>query len=212
MPGAPNKPPESPPAPPPAPTSLESPAQHVLRRLAPSRIALRLPIWKGNPSPELAQPFTEAERLYAAGDAAGADGCLDRLAIRFAEPRWPSLPEPFRQLRVPIPAPQPPHWDPEHGLATAEKEARRLKRYAELQLALARASLEFESQQGTPVDDLRAHLKEAEAHAARQELDRSFWGPMDELWEALRARVPMPRTPPRSPPPPPAPEAEGAGA
>ncbi|MGA8536079.1 MAG: hypothetical protein WB789_01645, partial [Thermoplasmata archaeon] len=93
----------------------ETPERRALRRLAPSRVALRLDQWKGAPSPDLLTPFEKAEAAYTAGDYTAALQALDQLSIRFAEPRWPTLPEPFRRLRVPIPAPMPPHWDPEHG-------------------------------------------------------------------------------------------------
>jgi len=205
MPGAPNKPPETAPAPAPA----ETPQQRALRRLAPSRVALRLPLWRGAPNPDVLQPYLDAERLYEAGDAEGANGALDRLAIRFAEPRWPSLPEPFRQLRVAIPAPQPPHWDPDHGLPPSEKEARRLRRYAETQLALAGGALEAEAARGTDVAPLAPLLERAKSALAAGELGPPLWEPIDGIWSGLRVRVPIPA--PAGAPRPPAP-AEDAGA
>jgi hypothetical protein len=208
MPGAPNKPPET--AAPPPPPPSESPAERATRRLAPGRVALRLPIWKGAPSRELTQPLEEAEAKLSAGDLEGANSALDRLATRFAEPRWPSLPEPFRALRVSVPVPQPPSWDPEHALSAAEKEGRRFRRYAESQLGLARASVAAEAARGTPVDDLSPSVTEAEAALARGEVGPSFWGPIDRIWGALRERVPMPAAgPPKAAAPGPA-EAVGA--
>ena len=204
MPGAPNKPPETAPPPAPAgPVALETPEEHALRRLAPSRVALRLPIWKGAPSSDLLAPFAEAEEKFAQGDAKGSDGALDRLAIRFAEPRWPSLPEPFRGLRVPIPAPQPPHWDPEHALQAAEREARRFRRYAETQLALARATVAAETGQADgAIDALKSRLDAAAASLAANGPGPEFWGPVDELWRTVRARLPAPSPAAPRPPPP----------
>jgi hypothetical protein len=188
MPGGPNKPPDV--APPPAPPVTETPEQRALRRLAPSRVALRLPLWRGAPSSELVDPYLDAEARFGRGDLAGADGALDRLSIRFAEPRWPSLPAPFKELRVPIPNPQPPHWDPDHGLPAAEKEARRMQRYAATQLALARASVEEEAARGTAVDDLRPLVEAAALEAPGA--GPAFWKGIDQVWSALRERVPVP--------------------
>jgi hypothetical protein len=201
MPGRPNKPPEieAPPAPPPSAT--ESPKQKALRRLVPSRIALTLPIWKGAPSRDLLDPLTEAERLFDAGDLAGAESALDRLAIRFHEPRWPTLPAPFKDLRVAIPFPQPPQWDPDHAAAPAEREAHRLEKYASLQLALARGALGAVQAKGTDVADLRPALARAETALAADDRGPAFWEPIDELWLGLRARVPAPTSPVRAPAP-----------
>jgi hypothetical protein len=209
MPGAPNKPPESAPV---APPPSETPEQGALRRLAPSRVALRLPIWKGAPSPDLLRPYSEADALFHAGDLPGAGAALDRLAVRFAEPRWPSLPDPFRQLRVPTPAPQPPHWDPDHALSPADRELARARRRAEAQVALARGSLDAEAARGTSVDDLRPLLEEADAARRTGALDASVWGPIDRIWRALLERVPAPAPAPRAGPPPPPAETEPAGA
>ncbi|MHB8351315.1 MAG: hypothetical protein ACYDFT_01270 [Thermoplasmata archaeon] len=204
MPGAPNKPPESA-APPTPPHPKEEVADRVLRRLAPSREALRLPSWRGTPSAELTGPLAEAERLFTAGDLAGAEGALDRLSVRFAEPRWPSLPEPFRGLRVSIPAPQPPQWDPDHALPPEAKEERRWQKYASQQLLLARGSLELEASLGTDVADLKPLLEAATAAHGAGELGDPFWSPLDRIWTSLRERVP----PPGAPAPPPVP-ASGA--
>ena len=205
MPGAPNKPPETspPPAPSAPPAALETPEEHALRRLAPSRVALRLPIWKGAPSTDLLNPFHEAEEKFVQGDAKGSSGALDRLAIRFAEPRWPSLPDPFRELRVPIPAPQPPHWNPDHGLEAAEREARRFRRYADTQLALARATLATEAGAAEgAIAALRPRLEAAAASLAAHGPGPEFWGPIDELWRTVREKLPLPTSGAPRPPPP----------
>lgn len=194
MPGAPNRPPETeaPPAPSPAEETAE---ERIVRRLAPSRVVLRLPIWRGAPAREVVEPLTGAEEHLARGDLVGAEHQLDQLAIRFAEPRWPSLPEPFRPLRVPIPSPQPPHWDPENALAPAEREAHRRVRYAHQQLALARASIEAESARGTELSDLAPALAAATAAAAGSDFGPAFWGPIDQIWRTIRTRVPLPGGP-----------------
>jgi hypothetical protein len=200
MPGAPNKPPESAPAPPPPPTATETPKQKVLRRLVPSRIALTLPIWKGAPSTDLLDPLVEAEKLYTSGDLGGAESALDRLAIRFHEPRWPSLPEPFRSLRVSIPFPQPPQWDPDHGATPAEKEGRRMKKYSESQLALAKGCLALvAAKDPNSVGELTSVLGRAERAFAAGDLGPLFWEPIDEIWLGLKDLVPVPTGPTRKP-------------
>lgn len=202
MPGAPNRPPEAAAAPAPPPTDL--PQRRVLRRLAPSRVALSLDQWKGAPSAELVTPLERAEAAYAAGDWREADSRLDALSVRFAEPRWTTLPEPFRQLRVSIPAPQPPQWDPEFTLTPEEKEARRAVRGLETQLALARASIEWAEKKGIEVTDLTAALARATEKQSAGAPPTEGLVDLDAIWEGLRARVPMPKAPAgRAPPPPP---------
>lgn len=207
MPGAPNRPPEAAHAPPPPAT--DSQAHHVLQRLVPSRIALLLDIWRGAPSAELVTPLEDAEAAYAHGDWREAESRLDALAIRFHEPRWPTLPDPFRELRVAIPAPQPPQWDPEFSLSPEEKQARRARRSLESQIALARASLEWAQKKGIDVSDLLEPLASATgqmaAGAPPEEVHRSI----DQVWETLHARIPLPKAPGRPAAPPPRPEPTG---
>jgi hypothetical protein len=190
MPGAPNRPPEAAPAPPAPP--VDQLERRVLRRLGPSRIALRLDLWKGAPSKDLVEPFAKAEALYAAGDHRGAESALDQLSVRLAEPRWPTIPEPFRQLRVRIPAPMPPHYDPEHALPAEEKELRRLRREAETQLALAQGSVAWAKAHGVTVEDLEARGQAAGATLAAAGPTGEFWASIDPIWTALRERVPSP--------------------
>jgi hypothetical protein len=211
MPGAPNRPPETTPAPPPAPPVPETPAQRALRRLAPSRVALLLDAWKGAPSAELTTPFDRAEAAFAAGDFPNALSALDLLSVRFAEPRWPTLPEPFRQLRVPIPAPMPPHWDPEHALPVPEKEARRARRAAEEQVALAEASVAWMSAHQIDTADLAPRIAEAKALLGTEGVVPALYERLDVVWDAVRARVPLPKTTAGRPAPPPAPAAAEAG-
>jgi len=189
MPGAPNRPPEvaAAPAPPPAP---EPPEVKLRRRLVPSHVALLQESWKGGVPAEVATPFDRAVAAYRAGDWPTTTSALDQLAIRFAEPRWPSLAEPFRRLRVPIPAPVPPHWDPDHGLAAAEKEARQARRVAEEQLALAEASVLWASAHGVGADDLAAALSGAREALAAPGVAPAFYGAVDRLWHALGDRLP----------------------
>ena len=194
MPGAPNRPPEKSPTEPPAPPLAESPSERTLRRLAPSRIALLLDIWKGTPSPELLVPFEKADTAYTAGDFENASGALDLLSVRFTEPRWPTLPEPFRRLRVPIPAPTPPHWDPEHGLPPTERESRRTRRTADDQLALAESSVAWASAHGIDTADLAGPVAEAKTILSTEGVSAVFYQRFDGIGKALRERTPFPRS------------------
>jgi hypothetical protein len=211
MPGAPNRPPETAPTAPPPPPVPESPAQRVLRRLAPARVALRLDVWKNAPSPDLLQPFEKAEAAYSAQDFPNAVSALDTLSVRFAEPRWPTMPEPFRGLRVPIPAPMPPHWDPEHALPAPEKDARRLRRAAEEQLKLADASVAWMAAHQLDVAGLVPHLEEAKTILAREGVVAGFYERIDAVWDAVRSRVPPPKAPSGRPTPAPEPAPAEAG-
>jgi len=201
MPGAPNRPPETTPPPPVAPPVAEPPGKKVLRRLAPSRVALLLDIWKGAPSPELLTPFSKAEAAYVAQDFPGAVNALDLLSVRFAEPRWPSLPEPFRRLRVPIPAPMPPHWNPDNALAPAEREAKRARDAAEDQLALAAGVVAWAGAHGVDVSDLAPRLDEARAILPTEGASGGFYERIDPIWDAVRERVPLPKPPAARPTP-----------
>lgn len=210
MPGAPNRPPEAAPPPPAPPEDVH--AREVLRRLAPARVALSLDLWKGAPSPELLTPFESAEAAFSQGDWREAESRLDALSVKLAEPRWPTLPEPFRQLRVSIPAPQPPQWDPEFSLTAEEKQTRRARRALDTQIALARASVDWAQQKGIEVSDLTSALSEASEQAPRATDLLEVYRRIDPVWEALRARVPAPSRPKPTgrptpaPPPSPAPE------
>ncbi len=210
MPGAPNRPPEVAEAPPPVAPVPEPPDRKVLRRLVPSHVALLLEIWKGAPSPELIGPFEKAEADFAAGDFGNATQALDRLSIRFAEPRWPSLPEPFKLLRVAIPAPMPPHWDPDHQLAAPEKEARRARREAETQLALARGCVAFGASHGIDTADLGPRVEAAAAALGPTGLPADFYVVLDGVWSDLRPRLPRPKSPAGRAAPPRAPEPDAA--
>jgi hypothetical protein len=194
MPGAPNRPPEKTPEAPPPPVVPEGPQQRALRRLAPSRVALLLDPWKGAPNPDLMAPFEKAEAAYRSGDYAGAVSALERLSVRFAEPRWPTLPEPFRLLRVPIPAPMPPHWDPEHALSPTEKEAHRARRVADEQLALATACVAWAAAHQVVTDDLARPIEEARTLLATEGVSAGFYERIDAVWNAVRERVPMPKS------------------
>lgn len=193
MPGAPNRPPEKTPAPAVAPSAPEPPEKKALRRLVPTHVTLLLDIWKESPSPDLTGPFRKAEEAFAGGDFATALQSLDVLSVRFAEPRWTTLPEPFRLLRVRIPAPVPPHWDPDHALSATEKEAKKARSTAEEQLALARGCLAWAAAHGVDATDLAPR---AEAAATRL-TDPSGLGPfyeeIDALWTGLHGRLPAPK-------------------
>ncbi|MGI0071370.1 MAG: hypothetical protein ACRECT_04795 [Thermoplasmata archaeon] len=194
MPGAPNRPPETAAAPPPVAPLTDPPEKKVLRRLAPARIALLLDPWKGAVSAELLTPFDKAEAAFSAGDYPNALSALDLLSVRFAEPRWPTLPEPFRFLRVPIPAPMPPHWDPDHALAPAEREAKRARRVAGEQLALAAGSVGWAGAHSLDVSDLTPRVEEARVILEREGPGDAFYERIDAVWEAVRARAPRPKT------------------
>jgi hypothetical protein len=195
MPGAPNRPPAKEPEVPAAPAVPETPERQSLRRLAPSRIALRLDQWKGAPNPDLVAPFDRAETAYQAGDYTLALQALDQLSIRFAEPRWPTLPEPFRRLRVAIPPPMPPHWDPEHGMAVPEKEARKARRFADDQLALARASVAWATAHGTDLSSFAPRVEEAATILETEGLVPGFYERLDALWLVVREQVAKPAAP-----------------
>jgi hypothetical protein len=201
MPGAPNRPPDtSAPAPPPPPVA-EPPEKKVLRRLAPSRVALLLDIWKGAPNADLTTPFTRAEAAYAAADYPNAVTALDMLSVRLAEPRWPTLPEPFRRLRVPIPAPMPPHWNPDNALAPPDREAKRARDVAQDQLALAAGCLAWAGAHAVDVTDLTPRLEEAKTIFPTEGPSTGFYERIDAIWEAVRQRLPLPKSPAGRPAP-----------
>ncbi|MCI4373661.1 MAG: hypothetical protein L3K02_08495 [Thermoplasmata archaeon] len=192
MPGAPNRPPPKDPEAPVVPAIPETPERLALRRLAPSRVALRLDQWKGAPNSDLLTPFDKAETAYIAGDYVAALQALDQLSIRFAEPRWPTLPEPFKRLQVRIPPPMPPHWDPEHGMAVPEKEMRRARRIADDQLALARASVGWANAHGTNLSSLAPRVEEAAALLESEGVVAGFYDRVDPVWLAVREQVQRP--------------------
>ncbi len=191
MPGAPNRPPEA--TPPPPPVVATSPERKVLRRLVPSHVALLLDTWKGPLSPDLVLPLEKAEAAYAASDFPTATTALDVLSVRLAEPRWPTIPEPFRLLRVPIPAPMPPSWDPEHALPAPEKEARRARKEAETQLALAAGCVAWATGHGVAAEDLAPRLDIARTALDADGVPPPFHEAIDALWTALRPRLPRPK-------------------
>ena len=191
MPGAPNRPPEID-TPPSVAVPTDVAGRHVLRRLVPARVALHLDVWKGAPHADLMTPFERAESLFAQKDYPGAEGALDQLSVRFAEPRWPTMPLPFRDLRAVIVAPQPPQWDPEYALAPPEREQRHAHREAERQLALARGSVDWANGHGIPCSELSESIAAAETVFRQGELASAFWDPMDHVWAQLHDRVPMP--------------------
>jgi hypothetical protein len=201
MPGAPNRPPEKTEEAPPAIAPVPTPPERLaLRRLVPSHVALLLDSWKGGPAAEVTGPFEKAEAAYRAADYSGAISALDLLSIRFAEPRWTSLPAPFRELRVPIPAPMPPHWNPENALPPAEKEAARARRTAEQQLALAEACVAWAQAHAVAVDDLPPLLAEAKLSLAAGGVPPEFYERIDALWTGLVGRLPRPKRAAGAPP------------
>lgn len=196
MPGAPNKPPDSASAPA---SPVPAGAGPLLRRLVPSRIALRLDSWRQPLSPELVDPYLAAEAALARGEVEIASSYLDQLAIRFAEPRWPSLPAGFRSLAVKVIRPQPPHWDPEHKLTPEEKEVRRKQRELATHHELLGAALELETRKGTATADLAPELEAARAASGSADAV-AFWLAADRIWGTLRERVPLPAATTKAPP------------
>jgi hypothetical protein len=192
MPGAPNKPPpiDVPPAPvvPPAGDKL----QHAVRRLAPDRLVLRLPIWRGAPSSDLVKPLERVAVTLSAGEFPDAEKALDQFSVRLAEPRWPTIPEPWIRLRTAIPAPQPPHWDPDFKLTPADREAKKAREWAQTQLLLAKAALELAPTLGVDLSDVQSCVAEGQAAFDREGASTEFWVLIDRLWEAVQARVPLP--------------------
>lgn len=205
MPGAPNRPPERATDAPVVPVLPEPPEKKALRRLVPSRVTLLLDLWKAAPSPDLMGPYDRAEAAYDAQDYPTALQALDLLSVRFHEPRWPSLPEPFRRLRVSIPAPQPPSWNPENALSSAEREALRARRDAEDQVQLALGSLGWAEAHGVDVGAWKARVEEAARLLASEGLVPAFYERVDPVWEGLRSRLPRPKgtasRPAAAPPP-----------
>ena len=193
MPGAPNRPPEQKEPAAPLPPVAEPPDRGVLRRLVPCHVALLQDSWKGAPSPEVVGPFEKAEAAFRSGDLAAAQSALDLLAIRFAEPRWPTLPAPFRDLRVSIPFPVPPQWDPDHALAPADRDARKARRRAEEQLTLAEASVAWAGTHGVRTDDLARHVQSARGALAAGSVPPEFYPAIDALWTELGPRLPRPK-------------------
>ena len=210
MPGPPNRPPEKSPPPPSLAPIPETPEKKALRRLVPTRVALLLDTWKGGPSPELTGPFAKAEAAFASGDFAAATASLDLLSVRFAEPRWTTLPEPFRLLRVPISAPVPPHWDPDHALPAAEKDAKKARKSAEEQLALAKGCLAWASAHGVTATDLAPRVEAATARLADPKDLAPFYEEIDAFWSGLHGRLPAPKMGAAAPAPAAAPDPEEA--
>lgn len=182
----------------------------MLRRLVPMHVTLLLDVWKGAPSPDLTGPFEKAEAAFAAGDFAAATTALDLLSVRLAEPRWPTTPEPFRLLRVPIKAPVPPHWDPDHALSAGDKDSKKQRTTAEDQLALARGAVAWAAAHGVDASDLGSVVEGASAHLAEPADLRSFYEGIDGLWASLRGRLPRPKNAAVRAAPPAAAEAEEA--
>jgi hypothetical protein len=194
MPGAPNRPPEAASAAPAPPAAAADPPElKLLRRLVPSHVALLQDLWKGAVPPEVLAPFDRADAAFRAGEFPAAATALDQLSIRFAEPRWPSLPDPFRRLRVPIVAPTPPQWNPDHALPAAEKEARAARRVADDQVALLDACVAWASAHGVATTDLAEAATAAHGALRGPGVPPEFYPAVDGAWRALRERLPPPR-------------------
>jgi hypothetical protein len=192
MPGAPNKPPEidSPPA-----GSSPSPGDklpHALRRLAPDRMVLHLPIWRGTPHADLLKPLERAAATLAAGEFPDAEKALDQFSVRLAEPRWPTIPEPWIRLRVTIPAPQPPHWNPDFNLSPADRDAKKEREWAQTQLLLAKGAIDLAPSLHVDLTDVQSCVVEAQTVFDQGGASAGFWAPLDRFWDAVQSRVALP--------------------
>jgi hypothetical protein len=192
MPGAPNKPPEVNAPAAVAPPSAGDKLPHALRRLAPDRMVLHLPIWRGAPNGDLVKPLERAAATLAAGEYPDAEKALDQFSVRLAEPRWPTIPEPWIRLRVTIPAPQPPHWDPDFNLSPADRDTKRTREWAQTQLLLAQGALVLAPSLHVDLSDVQACVEEAKTAFERDGPSAGFWTPLDRFWEAVHSRVPLP--------------------
>lgn len=192
MPGAPNKPPEIDAPLSPQATPGSDKRQHAVRRLAPDRLILRLPIWRGAPHTDLVKPLERVATMLEAGEFPDAEKALDQFSVRLAEPRWPTIPEPWARLRVSIPAPQPPHWDPDHKLSPADRETKKNQEWARTQLLLAKGALELAPSLPLDLTDVQSAVSEAQAIFDREGPSAEFWMPIDRFWEAVQSRVALP--------------------
>jgi hypothetical protein len=202
LPGAPNKPPTPDAAPVPESPPAGDKRQHAIRRLAPARLVLRLPIWRGAPNADLVRPLERVAASLTAGEFPDAEKALDQFSVRLAEPRWPTIPEPWVRLRVPIPAPQPPHWDPDFQLAPADRETKKNREWAHTQLLLAKGAIDLAPSLSLDLADVQPTVAEAQAVFDRDGPTAEFWAPLDRLWDAVERRVPLPTpAPSRAAPP-----------
>lgn len=207
MPGAPNRPLDIVPDAAIVKPTLDERSAKIVRRLTLDRVALKTDTWKGAPPPDLLNPLLKAESCYASGDLANAETALDLLSVRFAEPRWPTMALPFRNLRVKIPAPMPPSWDPENALTPEEREAKRSRRAAEELLGILEGAVTWAAAHAVAADDLATRVVSAKARFASHGADAEFWAGFDSICEALRARIAIPGgAPARAPAPSAAPE------
>ncbi len=202
MPGAPNKPPtiDSPPAA--APPEQGEKRQHALRRLSPDRLVLRLPIWRGPPSLDLVRPLERVAQSITAGEFPDAEKALDQFSVRLAEPRWPTIPEPWVRLRVSIPAPQPPHWNPDNQLSPADRDAKHAREWADTQLRLLRATFELAPSLKVDLADVASCVDEAQSALEQDGPSPAFWAPVDRVWDAVESRVGLPAVAAARPAPP----------
>jgi hypothetical protein len=98
----------------------------------------------------------------------------------------------------------PPHWNPEHALPPAEKEALRALRVAEEQVALATDCLAWAAMHGVDTSTLAPSLAQAKVSLETVGLTPEFYGRIDTVWTGLHERLPIPKgkgAPPPAPPP-----------
>jgi hypothetical protein len=159
-------------------------------------------MWRGAPNADLVKPLERVATALAAEEFPDAEKALDQFAVRLAEPRWPTIPEPWVRLRVAIPAPQPPHWDPDFKLSPADREVKKNREWAQTQLLLAKGALELAPTLGVDLTEVQAGIAEAQAVFDRDGPTAEFWTPLDRLWEVVQSRVPLPSPATARPAPP----------
>ena len=110
------------------------------------------------------------------------------------------MPVPFRDLRVTIPAPMPPQWDPEFSLPPEERECVVGVASLIVRLALAEGVLAWALTKAVDLGNVVSHVAQAKELLATTGADEAFFGHLDLVWTVVRERVPRPKSaPPRSP-------------
>jgi hypothetical protein len=102
--------------------------------------------------------------------------------------------------------PQPPSWDPDAALTPADRDAKKARRQADSQLALAKASIDWAAAKGIDVADLRGPVETAGSSLSSGGVSEEFWAQIDAAWTGLRQRLPAPKAAPSRGAPPPAEE------
>ena len=172
MPGAPNRPPKIEATEPTGPTPPRAAWSGAWRPMP-----RRARIWtsgRGPRPPSSSCCSSAPRRTSPPATSSTASSSLDQLAVRFAEPRWPTMPMPFQRLRVEIPPRCRRTGTPISPSPPPEKERRRrLRRSA----ARAREGHgRSPPSAAVPPSDLAAEaLDRAEASSPRAGPNETFW-------------------------------------